>query len=631
MPNLISLGLSGLTADQTALDVTGQNIANVDNPGYTEQTPEFATEPPASSPQGWLGTGVDISTVQRAYSALLSQQANTPANSVAQLTAFSQLATQVSNLVGDQTTGISATLTNLATAFETIANDPTSIPSRSALLSQAQTLVNQFQSYGSALAQDATGVNQQIGAEVTTINTLAQGIAQLNGEIATDQGSTGRPPNNLLDQRDSLLSQLATHVSISTSSGNDGALNVIIGNGESLVNGTQAATLVAGTNPSDASQPTLSVQTPSGKVNVTSSIAGGTLGGLLDSVTQVIDPALDGIGTVAAQVTQLVNQQNNSGLDLHGALGPDLLAVGGPTVLNGGQNTGTETVSASIADATALTGANYSLADTASGWKLTQADTGASVAMTGAGTALSPFLANGLSIVIGGGAAHVGDSFAIEPTRNAVARMAVLTTDPDAIAAAAALTRAAGSANTGTGAISAPSVLDPANANLLAPVTLTFLTPTTYSVNGGGSNAYTPGANIDVDGWQAQVSGTPATGDTFTVGSNAGATGDNSNALALASVLSNPTLDGGTNSVTGAAQELVTQLGETANQATNNLNAQTVVSNDATTALSNATGVNLDEEAAHMLQYEQAYQASAQVIRTASDLFNSLLTAVQAA
>jgi flagellar hook-associated protein 1 FlgK len=630
MTSLISLGLSGLTADQTALSVTGQNIANVDTPGYTEQTAEFATEPPQYTPQGWLGTGVDIQTVQRQYNTLLAQQSQGAANSVAQLTAFSTLATSVSNMIGDQTTGISASLSNFSKAVATVADNPTSSASRSALISQTQTLVNQFQTYGTQLSQDTTSVNAQIGTEVTTINTLSQGIAQLNGEITADQGSSGQPPNDLLDQRDNLLNQLATHVSISTTNGSNGAVNVVIGNGQSLVNGTQAATLAASASPTDASQQTISMKTQSGTVDVTSNIAGGTLGGLLDSVTQVIDPALDALGQIAAQATQLINTQNNSGLDLNGVQGPDLLAIGKPTVLNGAQNTGSATVSATISDATALTGANYSLNYTAGGWTMTRLDTGASVPMTGTGTAQSPLAANGLSIVVAG-TPQVGDSFEVEPTRNVISGMSVLTTDPNAIAAAAAVTSAAASSNTGTGAISAPTVTDPTNAQLLSNATIQFLTPTSYSVNGVGSNTYTPGANIDVNGWQAQITGTPAAGDSFSVSSNAGATGDNSNALLMASALTKSALDNGTTSVTAASQTLVTTLGATANQATNNLSAQTVVSNDATTALANASGVNLNDEAAKMVEYQQAYEASAQMIKTASDLFTSLLSAIQTA
>jgi flagellar hook-associated protein 1 FlgK len=628
MTSLVNLGLSGLTADQTAINVTGQNIANVDTAGYTEQTAEFGTEPPVSTPQGWLGTGVSVTTIQRQYNSLLAQQVQSSSNSVAQLTAFSQLATSVSNMFGDQTTGISVSLTNLSNAFETVANDPTSTASRSALLGQAQTFVNQLQSYNTQLTQDASGVNSQVGAEVSTINTLAQGIAQLNGQIVADQGSTGQPPNDLLDQRDNLLNQLATHVSLSTSAGANGAVNVIIGNGQSLVNGTQAGTLVASANPTDASQLTLSMKTQSGTVDVTNNIAGGTLGGLLESVTQVIDPSLDAIGTIAAQVTQAFNTQNNAGLDLNGALGPNLLSIGNPTVLNGAQNTGTETVAATISNASALTGSNYSLNYTASGWTLTDLASGAAVTMTGTGTAQSPLVANGVSIVVTG-TPKVGDSFEVEPTRNVIAGMSVLTTDPNAIAAAAAVTSTAASTNTGSGAISAPTVQNAANASLLSPVTIQFLTPTTYSVNGAGSNLYTAGGNIDINGWEAQITGTPATGDTFTVASNVGATGDNSNALLLANVLQKPVLNNATTSVSASAQKLVTDLGVTANQAQNSLSAQTVVANDATTALANASGVNLDQEAANMLQYEQAYQASAQVIKTASDLFNSLLTAVQ--
>ena len=263
MADLLSVGLSGLMSNQTALDVTSQNISNAGTPGYNEQTALFVTTPAEQSGNGWIGTGVDVQTITRAYNDLLTQQVRSTSTNVAQLTALSGLATQVSSMFGNSTTGISASLSNLSSALQNVSTQPTSTAARSALLSQAQTFVNQLQSFSTQLSQNSSVTNQQVGTEVTAVNTLAQGIASLNNQISYQQAASGQPPNDLLDKRDQLLSQLATHVSITTSSQDNGTVNVVIGNGQSLVVGGQATTLKASPDPVDASQQIITAQTPS--------------------------------------------------------------------------------------------------------------------------------------------------------------------------------------------------------------------------------------------------------------------------------------------------------------------------------------------------------------------------------
>src|SRR5262249_44810112 len=158
------------------------------------------------------------------------------------------------------------------------------------------------------------------------------------------------------------------------------------------------------------------------------------------------------------------------------------------------------------------------------------------VTFTGTGTALDPIQFEGLSIVVGAGS-NTGDQYVIHPTRDAISGLSVLVTDPARVAVAAPIRGAAATTNTGTGRVSTGEVLGATNANLLTTTNIVFTSATTYTVNGGPAQAYTAGSNIDVNGWRVQISGAPATGDTFTVRSNAGATGDNRNALALADSL----------------------------------------------------------------------------------------------
>jgi flagellar hook-associated protein 1 len=249
------------------------------------------------------------------------------------------------------------------------------------------------------------------------------------------------------------------------------------------------------------------------------------------------------------------------------------------------------------------------------------------VVMGGDGSAGNPFTAAGLSIVVNG-APSDGDSFAVHPTATAAAGFGVLLTSPTQIATGAAVQTAAAAGNTGTGTIAAPTVTDPTDPNLLTPTSIVFSSPTQYQIDGGPSTAYTPGTAITANGWTTSISGTPAAGDTFTVSSNVGNIGDNSNLFAMIDGLSAKSLNVGTVSLTGAANSLVSQVGAQTQQAQANSQAQQAVNTSATDAVNNLSGVNLDEEAANMLKFQQAYQACAQMIQVSTTMFNSLITAI---
>jgi flagellar hook-associated protein 1 FlgK len=146
-------------------------------------------------------------------------------------------------------------------------------------------------------------------------------------------------------------------------------------------------------------------------------------------------------------------------------------------------------------------------------------------------------------------------------------------------------------------------------------------------VNGAGSFTYTAGSDIDVNGWRVQVSGAPAIGDRFTVTNNSSGTGDNRNALQLAAALQKPVLDGGTTSLSDGVSKFVSGIGVTTRQAQVSRDAQAAVHEENKATLDSISGVNLDEEAANLIKYQQAYQAAAQVIRIADTLFQTLLGA----
>jgi flagellar hook-associated protein 1 FlgK len=252
------------------------------------------------------------------------------------------------------------------------------------------------------------------------------------------------------------------------------------------------------------------------------------------------------------------------------------------------------------------------------------------VALSGAGTVASPFVADGLSMVISTPAGAVaGDRFLIRPTRDAVNGMSTLITDAGRFAAAAPITASRNTSNTGGGTISAGEVLDPTNAQLRSTVNIQFLTASTYSVNGAGSFAYTAGQPIDLNGWRVTISGAPAVGDQFSVRDNSSGIGDNRNVLALGRSLNTPRLENSTTSVNAATARLAGTVGHFAQQSQVNRDAQQIMQDDSITLRQNAMGVNLDEEAANLIRYQQAYQAAAQLIKVANQMFDAVLAATR--
>ncbi len=629
MADLLSTGVSGLLAFQRALDTTSHNISNIGTDGYSRQRVLIGTRPAQAYGNGWVGQGANVQTTQRVYDEFVAQQTRSTSSSLEHLDIYAANAERLDNMFGDSSNGLTATLQKFVNAFQSVANSPASIPARQVLLSEANTLQQRLKFFDSRLDDIGNEINTRIKGEVSEVNSLAQGIARLNNEITAGIARTGgQPPNDLLDQRDQLLDQLSQKISVNTVKQDGGTVNVFVGNGQPLVLGGSVNQLATVQDPFDSSRLTVALQTPGSSVDISRNVSGGTLGGMLDFRSEQLDPARSALGRIAVALTDVVNTQHHEGMDLTGALGGDFFAVGGVDVLDSSLNSGTGTVAAVRGDVGALTGRDYTLEMTGSGWSLRDSQTGAAVPMTGTGTALDPFVADGIEIEVGG-TADVGDTFLIRPTRGAIGDMNVLITDPSRVAAAAPIRTAKDTGNSGSGAISAGEVLDSTNAQLRAPVTIEFLTASTYSINGAGSFTYTAGDDIEVNGWRVQISGAPAVGDAFTVSDNTAGAGDNRNALLLSDALKSPVLNNGTTSLSSAVGEFVGGIGVATRQAQVSRDAQNVVYEESVAAQEAVSGVNLDEEAANLLKYQQAYQAAAQLIRVADTMFQTLLAATE--
>jgi flagellar hook-associated protein 1 len=627
LSSIFGIDLSALQAFQQAIEVTSNNVANASTPGYDEESIELETALPQNAGGFAIGSGVNVTGVQRAYNQAAATQLNTSQSTLSQLTSLQNYTSQIDNLFGTTAGGLSTALQTFYSGWSAVADDPTSTSAREALLGDANALAANLNSTSSQLQGLNSDVNTRITADVNQINSIGTQISKLNTQIAQSNG-LGQTPNQLLDQRDQLVSNLSQLVGVTTTSNSDGSINVYLGNGQPLVLDQNTYQLSTVPNQFNAAQLEVA-STASAGASISSSITSGDLGGLLGARTQAIDPALNQLGQIATAVAQSANTQQASGLDLNGQLGSALFSLGAPVATASSANTDATTASVTLSNLGALTSDNYLLSYKGGTYTLTDATTGANIALTGAGTSTSPLTASsvGLSIVLSGTPAS-GDQFLVQPTAQAAGTIGVALTNPSGLAAAGAIQTSASDTNTGSATIGAGTVLDAANPNLLATTTIQFLTPTTYSVNGAGSFAYTSGGNVDLNGWQVQISGTPTAGDTFTVQSNAGGTGDNTNALAAANQQTTGVLSNGTISVSGAVGALISGAGALAQQVNTAQTAQTAVNTQATTNVQSISGVNLDEEAAKLMQWQQAYQASAQALSVANGLFTTFLDSI---
>ncbi len=629
MSNISQISLSALEAFQAAINVTSNNIANASTPGYDVESATLSEAVPQSDGTSSVGSGVDVSGITRAYSQAAANQLNTSQSTLGQLTALQNYSTQIDNLFGTSLGGISTALQGFYSAASTVANDPTSTASRQALLNDAQGVASSFQSASSELDSLNTDVNASITSDVQQINSISSAIANLNAQIETATSQNGgQAPNELLDQRDQQISNLSKLVGVSTTTQTDGSVNVFIGNGQPLVLEDKSETLTTVPNQFNASQLEIGSSTTAGSIS--SQITSGDLGGLLAARSQVINPALNQLGQIATTFSQTVNAQQAQGLDLNGNFGAPIFSVGTPIATASSANTDatTATVSINANGLGSLTPDNYVLTYRGGSYTLTDQTTGSNVAFTAGGTANAPTItANGITITLSATPA-AGDQFLIQPTANAASTFTTVLSDPSKIAAAGAIQTSAADTNTGSASISSGTVLNAANAQLLTTATIAFTSATSYTINGGQAQTLAANGEISDNGWQVQITGTPAAGDTFTVQSNVGGTGDNRNALALAAGQSTGVLNGGTVSVTGAASALVTSLGSQAQQINTAQAAQTAINTQASNTVQSTTGVNLDEEAANLVQWQQAYQAAAQALIVGNSLFTTLLDSV---
>lgn len=661
--NLLSIGLSGLNASQTALTTTGNNITNVDTQGYTRQQSVQVASASQFAGQYYVGTGTTVQDVRRLYSQFLANQVRgaTAVDNDAQ-TYLAQV-NQVDSLLSDSTTGLSTVMQNFFSSLQTAAGTPTDAASRQLVLTQANNLAQRFNSISTQLGTQNSYVNTQMESLAGQVTDLAKTIAGYNQAI-TAASASGASVNDLLDKRDQAIVQMSSMVGVSVVQQSN-AYNLYLGSGQPLVVGSNASTLSAGPSANNPSQDSLTLTSGSVDIDVTSVVTGGQMGGLLRYRSDVLDSTQNELGRMAVVLADTFNSQLGQGLDLNGNFGAELFkdindpSVVGNRSLANAHNTGTGNLNVSIDDSSALTTSDYEVTFTSStGYSVRRLSDG-QVMGTGDLTDSPPKDFDGFSLSQQSvGTIQAGDRFTVIPTRTAAADISVTMTDSNRLAFASPVVSTATTGNIGSGTISGTTLttkLDSSNSTALSsavqaglPVKLVFDAAsggtqgyTVYDSSGNAlsSGSIVPGQSNDISvtvagtpsfSFQTTIAGYPGQGDSFSVAFNSDGDADNTNAQKLIDLQSSKTVGSGTGSgsgmsLTGAYASLTETVGAQANQAKLDATATDAVLTQAQSNRDSLSAVNLDEEAANLVKFQQYYTASAQIIKTAQTLFDTLI------
>jgi flagellar hook-associated protein 1 FlgK len=642
----VSNALTGLDVFSQGINTVSNNITNQSASGYAVET----VDPQTAGNGGGSAAGsgvVDPALVQRAadsfaavgvYKATATNSAATTLSSA--LSAIDQSLSGNGNIHGAAST--------LFADLNSLASTPTNSAQLSAVLSDVQNLAGTFNSAAGSLQEQYSQIGTSLGQQVKQVNTLIGRLATINKQLQASPNQS-----SLLDQQQAALTQLSSYMAIQTVPlGSSGAVAVLTG-GTVLVDQAGSESISVH-QPQPSSLPTLTAGKSNDPISLSST--GGSIGGLLAGFAATIS-ANNQIDWYAGAVSGLINQAQAEGLNGSGTPGKPLLSIPGPTVSPSSSNTGSATLTPTITNAASLpsNGQGYSLTYTGSGWTATVPGTNTTFSLG----ATSPLTLNGMSVAVTGTPAP-GDTFLIKPTPGAASAIATTTTNPSAIAAADPYLVTAGTVsssgvvtNNNAGTISEGSdqvVSTPTTgAAVVGPgsfgsnLQIKFTSPNAYNIlspsgttlatgsftNGSSTIAIeypSPGLAAG-QYWQVQINGNPATGDVATLQTGAGLnSGSNAQRMSNLWTQANSNLPG--DSLQGSILSIVGTTGAQSAQ------AKALSQNSAanlTTAQSNlaqVAGVNQDQQATALTQYEQAYQAAAKVITTAMTMFNSLLQAV---
>ena len=628
MSALLNIGVRSLMANQAVLQITGHNIANANTPGYSRQIVNLESVAGGRTVSGYMGQGVNVASVQRAHSSVLTVQT---AAAKAEYAADAKRAEKLSQMEGAFPTGsasIGLAINSMLSAFADVAASPSDMTARYVSLARASETANRLRGTSSQLSDLASGVRSELAEKVNVSNELIERITKLNDQITRSQ-SDGQAPNDLLDQRDQFISQLNQYMQTSQLAADDGTLTLFAGN-QILVMGSQAATLSLVTDPLDPSLNLLQLQRGADVIPFNdAAMSGGEIKGLLSFQKDDLALGFNLLGRLTMAMGTEVNQQHERGLTLDNAMGTALFSL--PSEVSGLSTSDTRSGVLTFVNAADFKVASYEVRIDANGAGAVYSSAGGSPTTFSDFTDLASKTIDGLKFEMAG----TGPGLVLfKPFADAAANVSTVFSSPREMAAASQVQLSLGPTNTGTLSMVSLRVTSPSDS--FSEVTLEFNGEGQYvfRVDGnlladddpmGGLQTYTTGAAINYGGWELRLNGTPRNGDTATVAaanpafvsSNAG------NALALENLRDALLIDGGR--LTDGYASLLSQVGVSVQSAQFTVAASEVIADSLATQNSNVSSVNLDEEAVRLMQFQQAYQASAKILQVAQRVFDTML------
>jgi len=660
---IFSIGVSGITAAQLGLLATEHNVVNANTPGYTRQRTVQATNIAVNTGSGAIGQGVHVVTIERMYDQYLTAQVNTAQTKTSQLDAYYSQIKQIDNMLADANAGLSPALQDFFSGAQQVASNASLLPARQSMLSSAQTLAERFQNLDARLLEMNDEVNGRIVDTVSQINTYASLIAELNQRIVLAQSSYGQSPNDLLDQRDQLITDLNQLVKVSTTSNTDGSFNVFIGSGQQLVVGAQVQQMTAAASMADPGRIAVGLSTKAGVQELPEYlITGGELGGLITFRSDSLDRVTNEIGRVATSLALTFNAQHSLGQDLLGRVAGDagfvgdVFTIAAPHIQPNALNVGSGAMTASFAAPNAPTAPDYSgnfYTDlVASDYQVNFGAAGAYTVtrlsdkqQVASGSGVGTISFDGIDLNISAIGAN-GDKFEVSPFAEAARNIGVdgrIAADPRLVAAAAPMRVSQNIANTGSMKIS-QGVVGVGYSLAGMPLSLSTTATTLDNVPGTWTAVYSNGttstasgsipllsgtatlSSFSFNGMAFEVSGTAAAGDSFTVERNAAGVQDGRNAILFSKLQTQNTVAGGNATFQSSYARMVADNGIRTREAKVQLDAQQSVLDQAQASRDALSGVNLDEEAANMLKFQRAYQASSKILEIGNKLFDTILS-----
>lgn len=648
--SILNIGTQALQANQVALQTAGNNIANVNTPGYSRQTVVLQTVEGQFTGGGYIGKGVNVATIQRNFSEFLTRQSTLASSTQSADTVRADNIKQLEGLFTGGASGLGASISDMLNAFSDVASSPTDLTARTVALTKVDETAARMRSASQQLDDLQTGVSQELSQKVTSINSLAQSIADVNTQIARANGS-GQPPNDLLDRRDQLVRDLNQYVQTTSIPASDGTVGIFIGGSQALVLGSTVSPVSLVKDFSGTTNNKLAINRNGQQILLDeNALGGGSVPGLLRFQNTELVEGRNLLGRLTMSISTEMNTQHALGLDLNGNVGGNLFS---PTTF-GTQNVLTPTAPATlnagtmpsltltINDPTKFVASDYAVSfSNANQGSITRKSDG--VVTPFDFTVTNPVIIDGINIAKTPGIPAAGDQFLLKPFATSATNIQSQFSTPSALAVASPVVGQMGTTNTGS--LQQTSLLARSNPPNLTPVTLTFTGSNTFTrsdelpIPNATTFAYTPGVPIEgttpptnpLSQWSLTLKGSPKAGDTVTVSNtkvldsagtinlklNAG------NANAMMNLRDMPLFDGA--ALTDGYAGLIAQIGVRSQSATYAATTSTNIATNLEQARTGVSGVNLDEEAAKLLQFQQAYQASAKMIQISQNIFDTLI------